>query len=154
MAKKYWVGNKPDRSVNTVDESGTAAGVDIGVMVKLSKTLAFGDFTDGGGTSGTFTFGESIPAGAVFLRAVATTVTGFAGDTSATITIGDGTDVDRYNTGTPNVFATAAAGVDLGVPSGIVNHSTAKAPVVTITSAANWGDVDAGSITLELYYII
>ena len=94
MADKYWIGNKPDKSVSTVAESGTAAGVDIGGIVKLSKTLAFGDFTDGGSTAGTFTFGESIPAGAVFLRAVATTVTGFAGDTSATITIGDGTDVD------------------------------------------------------------
>ena len=81
-------------------------------------------------------------------------ITGFAGDTSAVITVGDGTTVDRYNTGTPTVFTTAAAGVGLGVVSGTAFHAAAKTPVVTITSAADWGSVTAGQITLTLLYYI
>jgi len=155
MADKYWVANKPDKVVSVVSEtagaSGTAA-VDLGAIVKLTKTILFSEMVDAAAT-GTFTFAEEIPAGAVFLRAACTAVTGFAGDTSATITIGDGTDADRYHTGTPNVFATAATGVSVGVPSGRVDHAVAKAPVVIVTSNADFTSVSAGSVTLELYYI-
>jgi len=156
MADKYWVANKPDKVVSVVSETAGASGiaaVDLGAIVKLTKTILYSEMADGGSTAGTFTFAESIPAGAVFLRAVCIVGAGFAGDSSATMTIGDGTDVDRYSTGTPSVFATAAAGVDLGIPSGIANHSAAKAPVVTITAGSDFGDVSAGSVTVELYYI-
>ena len=82
-----------------------------------------------------------------------TKVTGFAGDTSAVMTIGDGTDVDRYNTSTVNVFATATGGIASGVPSGALYHAAAKTPVITITSATDWGAVNAGEVTIEMYYL-
>ena len=123
-------------------------------LVSYSETFAFGDMTDGGGAAATFSLSHVIPAGARVAACLSSAITGFAGDTSAVITVGDGTTVDRYNTGTPTVFTTAAAGVDMGVVSGTAFHAAAKTPVVTITSAADWGSVTAGQITLTLLYYI
>ena len=125
-----------------------------GPLVKLTETVAYDAFTDGGSTAGTYdiTVG-TIPVGATFLYAAVTAVTGFAGDTSAVLTIGDGTDADRYNTGTPNVFATAAAGVAVGAPSGTLYHAAAATVTLTVTTAADFSSVSAGSLTVELYYL-
>ena len=129
----------------------------MGPIVKLSETVGVADFTDNEDTTGTYamTVG-TIPAGATFLYAAITAVVGFAGDSSAVITIGDGTDVDRYHAGTPNVFATAAAGVAAGAPSGVLYHATAKTPTLIITTATDFGLTVTdgnGSVTIELYYL-
>lgn len=121
-------------------------------LVSYQETVAYDDFTDGGSTAGTFALGISIPAGAVFARSLVTDVTGFAGDTSAVLTIGDGSDVDRYNTGTPSVFATAAAGADMGAPSGTAHHSAAATPTLTVTSATDFTAVSAGALTVTLFW--
>lgn len=121
-------------------------------IVTYQQTVAYTEFTDGGSTAGTLALNTSIPAGAVFLRSLVTDITGFAGDTSAVLTIGDGTDVDRYNTGTPSVFATAAAGADMGAPSGTAHHSAAKTPTLTVTSNADFTSVSAGALTVTLFW--
>lgn len=123
-------------------------------LVSYQETVALASFTDGGSTVGTFDLGISIPAGAVFARSLVTGLTGFAGDTSAALTIGDGSDVDRYNTGTPSVFATAAAGADLGAPSGTLWHTAAATPKLTITSGADFTSVSAGQLTVTLFYYV
>ncbi|MCP5101005.1 MAG: hypothetical protein GY943_36100 [Chloroflexi bacterium] len=125
-----------------------------GPLVKLTETVAYDSFTDGGATVGTFdlTVG-TIPIGAHYLGSSVTAVTGFAGDTSAALTIGDGTDVDRYNTSTVDVFSTAANGVAAGIPSGVVYHDAAKTVTLTITTAADFTSVSAGSVTVELFYL-
>lgn len=131
-------------------ESGTA-----GVLRKFSQTVTYDQFTDGGGASGTFTLtAGSIPAGATVLYSAVSAITGFTGDTSAVITIGDGTDADRYNTGTPSVFTTAANGISVGAPSGVVYHAAAKSVVLTVTSAIDFGAISAGSVTVSLYYLV
>jgi hypothetical protein len=123
-------------------------------MVKFSETIAYTDFTDSTGVTGTYVMTEgSIPVGATVLFASCEAITGFAGDTSATIQIGDGTDADRYSTGTPSVFTTAAGGIALGVPSGVQYHAVAKDVTVTVTAATDWGGVTAGSVTISLYYL-
>lgn len=120
---------------------------------RITETVAFDDFTDGGATTATFTLtAGTIPAGATVLRSVLTAITGFTGDTTATLQVGDGTDVDRYSTGTPSIFTTVAGGADLGVPSGTPYHATAKSVILTATSGADWASVDAGSLTIEVYY--
>lgn len=126
----------------------------VGPIVKLAETVAYSAFTDGGAAVGTYnlTVGQ-IPIGATFLYSAVTSVTGFAGDTSAALTIGDGTDVDRYNTSTINVFANAANGVAAGDPSGVRYHDTAKTVTLTVTTAADFTSVNAGSVTVELYYL-
>lgn len=124
---------------------------------EIRETVAFTDFTDGGAAVGTYNLTETIPAGAWVLRSMLRNVTGFAGDTSAVITVGDGdgggsTDVDRYNTGTPSVFATATA-VDLGAPSGTQVHTAAATVRLAVTTASDWGKVTAGRLTISIYFV-
>lgn len=88
----------------------------------ITETVALADFTDGGGAAGTYVLTRGIPQGAFVLRTVLVNVTGFTGDTSATIQVGDGSDVDRYSTGTPSVFTTANA-IDVGAVSGTAIHT-------------------------------
>lgn len=121
-------------------------------LVSYQETVSYDDFTDGGSTTGTKDLGISIPAGAVFERTLVTSITGFAGDTSATLTVGDGSDVDRYNTGTPSVFSDADAGADMGAVSGTKHHSAAKTPKLTITSDSNFSSVSAGQLTVTLFW--
>lgn len=122
-------------------------------VVTYQETISFDDFTDGGSTAGTLELSTTIPAGAVFMQALIDDVTGFTGDTSAVMTIGDGSDVDRYNTGTPNVFATATA-ISAGAPSGTAFHSAAATPTITVTSNADFTSVSAGAATITLFYYL
>jgi hypothetical protein len=117
----------------------------------ISKKLVDADFTDVT-TTGTYTFTEEIPLGAIVDYATVSNVVAFSGDTSAVVTIGDGTDVDRYNTGTPSVFATITY-LSIGVPSGTTYHSAAKAPVVTVTTATDYTLVPASaSMQVSIHY--
>lgn len=119
----------------------------------ISQRVTFSEFTDGGGASGTKDLNATIPAGAWFERSLVSRITGFTGDTSATIIIGvTGGDTDRYMTGTPSVFTTAAQGVDLGAPSGTVWHTAAAVPTILIASGSDWGLVVAGALTAKLFY--
>lgn len=131
----------------------TADVPSLNALIKLSQTVGFAAFTDGGAAIGTFDLTGQIPIGATYLSSAITAVTGFAGDTSAVLTIGDGSDADRYNTGTPNVFATAANGIEVGIPSGVRYHDTAATVKLTITTATDWTIVSAGSLTIERFYI-
>jgi hypothetical protein len=119
----------------------------------VQKRITRAMMTDGGAAVGTYTLTETIPAGAFVTQTLLHDVTGFTGDTSATVTVGDGTDVDRYNTGTPSLFTTAVM-IAAGVPSGTKEHIVEKAPVVTITSAADFTAVVAGAFTLKIFYIL
>lgn len=118
----------------------------------ITETILKSAFTDGGSTSGTKTMATQIPAGAVFEYSVVTVNAAFSGDTSAVLTIGDGSDVDRYNTGTPSIFTTGAK--EMGVPSGTRFHAAAQTVTLTVTSGADFTNVSAaGSITVSLYYL-
>lgn len=127
-----------------------------GVIGVLSESVVVTDFTDGGSTSGTLQLTGSVPAGAVLLGSKVIVTAGFAGDTTATLTIGDGSDVDRYNTGTPSVFATAATGIETGVPSGNKLVTTANRPTLTVTSSADFTSVKSngsGALTVNIYFL-
>lgn len=124
-------------------------------LTEVEETVTRAQFTgtvNATTTNFTSTTG-AVPVGATVLYASIKNVVGFTGDSSAVLTIGDGTDVDRYNTGTPNVFANAVNGLAAGAPSGVVYHTAAKNVVLTLTSAANITAVNAGSITYSLYYL-
>lgn len=120
----------------------------------LQETINYSDMTDATAT-GTYTFTDALPAGASVLRCHVLVTGAFLGDTSATITVGDGSgnDVDRYNTGTPSVFTLAAEGVDMGVPSGVPWNATALSPIVIVTTNADFTSVTAGIIVVRLFYI-
>jgi hypothetical protein len=122
-------------------------------LTELSETVTYDQFTDGGAAVGTFVTSMVIPAGATVLYSAIKAVVGFAGDTSATIQIGDGTTVARYSTGTPSVFTTAANGVSAGAVSGTAYHTAEKTVKLTITTATDWTAVSAGSVTVSVYYL-
>lgn len=129
--------------------SGTA-------IKKITKTVGVASFTDGGSTSGTYALTTAIPVSATVLCSKVLAVTGFAGDTTAVMTIGDGSDVDRYNTSTINVFTTASAGVATGAVSGIAYHAVAATVTLTITGGADFTSIvtnGLGSVTVEIDYI-
>lgn len=123
----------------------------VGNVGVITETVARSAFTDGGSTSGTYALKTQVPAGAFVTRCFLVDVTGFTGDTSAVIIVGDGTDTDRYMTGTPSVFSTVAA-LDLGVVSGTAIHTAAKTVTITVTSGSDFTLVTAGSLTIRLYY--
>lgn len=140
-----------DATRGTVDFKFVGSLAGTARLGSIQQTVAFGDFTDGGGASGTIVLNDTIPVGALAVQSLIDDVTGFAGDTSAVTTIGDGTDVDRYNTGTPNVFATATA-IAAGAVSGTALHTTAASVTVTVTSGADFGAVTAGEMTITIFY--
>ena len=121
---------------------------------EIVQTFTRAQFTDDHpGAAGHAHFTNAIPAGALVIGGRVIVNLGFTGDTSAVLIVGDGSVNDRYNTSTINVFATAAGGIDLGLPSGVRYHDTAKTPVVTITSNTDFTAVVAGSVTVSLFYI-
>ena len=119
----------------------------------IEGTLPYTAFGTVNGTVAVGTIG-TIPAGASVFRSAVTAITGFTGggNATATATIGDSTDVDRYNTSTFNVFATAANGVDTGAPSGTVYHTAGTAAIVRITAGSAFGSITAGSLVAKVYY--
>ena len=119
----------------------------------ITQTVAFSDFTDGGSAVGTLTMSDEVPKGAILLGTKVIVNAGFTGDTSATVKIGDGSDDDRYMTGTPSVFATAADGIETGAPSGSKLLTAANSPVLTVTSDSDFTSVAAGSMTVSIYYL-
>ena len=110
----------------------------------------FSQITDGGSTAGTYQVQFELPVGFFVDRTQLVNVTGFAGDTSAAITVGDGSDVDRYNTGTPSVFTTISR-LDLGISSGTKFIATANRPTITVTSGADFTSVSAGGFDIRVY---
>lgn len=133
-----------------VPDSGTDR--EFGLVAKLEEQHDHADFS-GAAAVGTIQMTGSLPAGALVVATKVTVEEGFAGDTSAALTIGDGSDVDRYNTGTLDVFSTAATGVEAGVPSGALLLTSANRPTLTITTNAAWSSVTAGKVTVAIYYI-
>jgi len=142
-----------DADKGTVKVKLITEGISTGArLASIQQTVALADFTDGGGTSGTVVLRDGIPVGALAVQTLIDDVTGFAGNTSAVLTVGDGTDADRYNTGAPDVFSTATA-VAAGAVSGTALHTTAVNTVtVTVTSATDFSAVTAGEATITIFY--
>ena len=120
------------------------------IEVYREDGILFSDFTDNTDTTGTYTSKIVLPVDFYIERCVLTNVTGFTNDTTAVITVGDGTDVDRLHAGTPSVFTTIAA-LDLGVPSGVTCVATAFSPVLIVTGAADFTSINAGQLDIAVY---
>jgi len=119
----------------------------------IRQSVALAAFTDGTGASGTFVLTNgTIPVGAVVTACFLEALVGFSGGT-AVITVGDGSDSDRYMTGTPDVASTLATGLDLGVPSGAKYHAAAKSVTITIAETTDFGTIVAGSLRIVVEYL-
>lgn len=124
----------------------------LGGIGTIVETVSRSQFTDGGGTTGTYVLKTQIPLGAYFIQSKILNVTGFIGNVSATLKIGDGSDDDRYNTGTPSVFTTDTS-VDAGVPSGTKYHDAAQSVTLTVTGNSDFTLITAGQVTVQLLYV-
>jgi hypothetical protein len=136
---------------SVVSTAATTPRVDV-----LTQTIGVADLTDNEDATGTIQMTNSVPVGALVLGTQVLVTAGFAGDTSCTITIGDDVDADRYHTGTPSVFATAASGIAMGPPSGTTLHLAAVRPTIVLTSATDFSAVvaaEAGAMVVSIYYI-
>ncbi len=117
----------------------------------IRRTVSLSDFTDGGAATGTVVLGPTIPFGAVVERSHVRVGIAFDATATATVQIGDGSDVDRYNTGTPSVATTGAK--DMGAPSGAAFHATAVDSVtVTVTEDDDFTDMTTGMMHVTLFY--
>lgn len=112
--------------------------------------IVYTQFTDGGSAAGTYQVQFELPVGFFIERTQLVNLVGFTGDTTAAITVGDGSDVDRYNTGTPSVLTTTAR-LDLGIASGTRFIATANRPTITVTGGADWGSIAAGGFDIRVY---
>jgi len=117
----------------------------------FSQRVGYASFTDGGGATGTLDLNVVIPAGAYYVNTLVTDLDDFVGSAVVTFTIGDGTDADRYNTGTPSLAADSDY-LDVGVPSGTLLHTAAKTVKVTITDDSAFSDISAGAMTISGFY--
>jgi len=118
-----------------------------------SQTLDYGDFTDNGDASGyiDFTTGQ-IPAGAVVTGFKAVVATGFTGDTTAVIEVGKSGDTDAYSADTAqSVLGAGTVGSGSNADANFV--AAATTPRVTVTGAADFGNISAGSMTVTVYYL-
>lgn len=120
----------------------------------ILQRVTAAEMTDGGGATGTKVLNATIPAGSIYVKTLLTTLTDFVGSAAVTWTLGDGSDVDRYNTGTPSLATTAVA-QDGGAVSGTAVHVAAISTItLTVTDDSDFGDIIAGggAVTVSMWY--
>jgi hypothetical protein len=134
---------------------------DVGIgLRKVSQIVKVADFTDGDGTSGTLNLNKKIPAGSFVIGSKVTVETGFSGDTTCVLDIGNSDDADAYSYTTHNIFASAnnlVEGADSSTGGttgeGLKAVPTATTVLLTATSGSDWGLVTAGKMLVEVLYI-
>jgi hypothetical protein len=124
-----------------------------GNIETITETMAFGAFTDGGGTSGTYTFTKTLPAGAMVLGWKAIVATGFTGDTTASCQVGVSGNVNQFTQTAPSVLAAATVGAIATGSSDSPILAAATAPLVTVTGTADFTSISAGSMAITIAYL-
>lgn len=118
---------------------------------RVSRTMAFSDFTDNTNATGYCDITTQIPAGALVLGWKAVTTTGFTGDTTAVIQVGIAGGVGNYSTTTNGSVAGAGT---VGSASVLATSFCAAATTarVTVTGGADFTSISAGSMTVTVFY--
>ncbi|MHA2063284.1 MAG: hypothetical protein ACXABY_02765 [Candidatus Thorarchaeota archaeon] len=133
------------------------APVGVGIR-KVGQWVTYDQFTDGGGASGTLALSKTIPAGSFVFGSKVTVTTGFTGDTTAVLDIGDGSDADLFSQTTHNIVAAATnlvEGADeaaAGAGRGIAPVASAATVTLTVTGASDFGLITAGKMYVEVFY--
>lgn len=115
----------------------------------LSETVAFGDFTDNGNTTGYIDFSSSIPEGSIVHAVQIKVTTGFTGDTTAVADVGIAGTLEKFASDL-NVLAADVVGEKSAVETGYC--AAAATPRVTVTGGADFGSISAGTMTVRLIY--
>jgi hypothetical protein len=125
-------------------------------MIKsiVSQVLDYDDFTDNDDATGYVDFDTDLPAGAMPIGWRAVVTEGFTGDTTAVMEVGIDGDEDKYSANTEqSCFAAGTVGSLALAAAALTDHDEAQTPRVTVTGGSNFGDVDAGSMQVEIFYI-
>ena len=118
----------------------------------FTESFVYSAFTDGGGTTGTHAMTNKLPKGAQFVAAIIKVPVAWVNDSSATIQLGDGSNVDRYSAGTPSIFTAAPNGIVAGVPSGDLHHTAEATVTITVTGGSDFTSINAGTLIVTMMY--
>jgi hypothetical protein len=125
-------------------------------MIKsiVSQVLNYDDFTDNEDETGYIDFDTDLPAGAMPIGWRAVVTEGFDGDTTAVMEVGiDGVE-DKYSADTTqSCFDAGTVGSMVLAADAWTDHDEAQTPRVTVTGGTDFGDVDEGSMQVEIFYI-
>ncbi|QDT95547.1 hypothetical protein [Gimesia aquarii] len=120
----------------------------------LSETVAFGDFTDVD-ASGYIDLSTPIPEGSVVLGWQADVKTGFTGNTTAVVQVGESGNVDRFSAKLDS-SCVAADVVGSAPPSVAANQgylAAAVTPRVTVTGGTDFTAISAGEMDIKIIYL-
>lgn len=120
----------------------------------LAETVVLADFTDNTDTTGYADLSTQLPEGAVVLGWQADVKTGFSGDTTATVQVGESGNIDRFSAKTDNSCLTADV-VGTAAPAVAANQgylAGAVTPRVTVTGGSDFGGISAGEMDIKLIY--
>jgi hypothetical protein len=131
---------------------------DVGLgLRKVSQIVNFDDITDDGGADGTLNLDKQIPAGSFVIGSKVTVKTGFAGDTTAVLSIGTAGDANEYSGNTThNILAAVRNSVRsafIGADAGAVAESAAIDVKITVTGGADFTAITAGRMLVEVFYL-
>ena len=125
---------------------------DVHLKSITSQTLDFDDFTDNTNTTGYIDITTKLPALAVPIAWKAVVSTGFTGDTTATMQVGVSGDLDKFSGVTTN-SCLAAGTVGAMALNSVALSSSEQTVRVTVTGAADFTSITAGSMVVTLYYL-
>ena len=124
---------------------------------KVSQIVNFGDLTDGAGTDGTLNLNKKIPAGSFVIGSKVTVKTGFAGDTTAVLSVGTAGDANEYSGNTThNILAAVRNSVKsafITADAGLVAESADISVLLTVTGGSDFGLITAGKMLVEVFYL-
>lgn len=119
---------------------------------RIGQVVAHGDLTDQGGAYGTLDMNSDLPDGAVVLGSRARVIQAFDG-TNPDITVGTGSDVDRFQVGS-EVGIGSTGEKDLGQPNGQpAVGSGGVTPQVRIGEDTDFGNISQGQVYVEVLYV-
>lgn len=119
----------------------------------ISRTLNASDFTDGGTTTGTYTWTSALPAGCFYIGCMADVTSALDDDTSAALVVGKTSGEDEFSDGTSVSLASVAkVGEEAEAP--LEYLASATTVYLQITTATDFTLVYAGDgkFTLYLFY--
>lgn len=141
------------RLVSTLINHGQSNLVEMGSINAVIPFGSVASITGTGPYTGTYTFAQKLPAGAVVTCWQALVTTAFAGTsvTAVTMTIGvSGTANAFSQTTNGSIFATGPLSSDTPIATGM--QASEVAPLVTFTITGG-NTLSAGSVTIALKYI-
>ena len=123
---------------------------------KVSQIVEYGDLTDGGSTTGTLNLTKQIPAGSFVIGSKVTVKTAFDGANN-TLAIGTSGDDNEYSgNGTHDISSAASNLVRaafISSAAGIIAEGSDISVKLTITDDSSFGDITAGRMLVEVFYL-